>query len=504
MAGPGNILIKVGADAGQAVRELSTLNSSLGDTMTTSEKMRAGLQRAALPAAAALAGIGYAAEGAAKAAAQHAAEQEHLAGMLERTTGATSSQIAATDDWIASLSRATGVSEESLSPALAKLATATGNVNEAQTLLKASMDISAASGKDLATVSTAVAKAHEGSTLALSRLVPGLSEAARKSKDFTVIMDELSQKTGGAMAESASTASGQYQIFTNQIEQLRVELGSALLPVLEAILPIFNQLVAVAAQHTTAIEVLVGAVAALAAGILIANAALKAYEAITLLVKVATAAWTAAQWLLNAALDANPIGIVVVAIAALVAGIVLAYTHSKTFRDIVGAAMDAVKDSVVQLEHAFEAVYNAASSAFNWIVAHWQIALFALGPIGAAIYLLVTNFGKLEDAATAVQSVVVGAFNAIEGAINAVLGAIGSLIDAISKIPSSIHLPSVPNPFALPAPALAGFSSSPLPAGRSSSSSGGITVNVYGAIDPEGTARTIRRILSESQRRLGR
>ncbi len=43
MAGPGNILIKVGADAGQAVRELSSLNSSLGDTMSTHEKMSAGI-----------------------------------------------------------------------------------------------------------------------------------------------------------------------------------------------------------------------------------------------------------------------------------------------------------------------------------------------------------------------------------------------------------------------------------------------------------------------------
>ncbi|QIM22887.1 hypothetical protein G7075_20050 [Phycicoccus sp. HDW14] len=49
----------------------------------------------------------------------------------------------------------------------------------------------------------------------------------------------------------------------------------------------------------------------------------------------ATGIVTAAQWLWNAALTANPIGIVVVAIAALVAAIVLAWKNSETFRAIV-------------------------------------------------------------------------------------------------------------------------------------------------------------------------
>ncbi|WFC01019.1 tape measure protein [Pediococcus pentosaceus] len=51
---------------------------------------------------------------------------------------------------------------------------------------------------------------------------------------------------------------------------------------------------------------------------------------------------TAAQWLLNAALDANPIGIAVVAIGALVAGLVLAYKHIKPFREWVNKAFKSV------------------------------------------------------------------------------------------------------------------------------------------------------------------
>src|SRR4029077_12418900 len=138
--GPGNILIKVGADAGQAVRELSTLNSSLGSTMSTTDKMSAGLKKAALPAAAALAAIGVAAIDATKAAAEDAAAQEKLAGTLHRVAGANDAAVASTESFISKLSLATGVADDELRPAMAKLASATGSVSEAQKALQIALD----------------------------------------------------------------------------------------------------------------------------------------------------------------------------------------------------------------------------------------------------------------------------------------------------------------------------------------------------------------------------
>jgi hypothetical protein len=61
-------------------------------------------------------------------------------------------------------------------------------------------------------------------------------------------------------------------------------------------------------------------------------------------VRVATLAMTAGQWLLNAALTANPIGLVIVAIAALVTGVILAYQHSATFRKVVNELWDVLKE----------------------------------------------------------------------------------------------------------------------------------------------------------------
>lgn len=496
MAGPGNILIKVGADAGQAVRELSTVDKALGDTMTHSEKMGAGLKKAALPAAAALAGIAVVAVGAAKAAMEDAAAQEHLAGVLQRTTGATDAQVAATEDWISKLALATGTADDELRPALEKIAVATGDVSKAQDLMGAALDIAAASGKDVETVSAAIAKGYTGQTAALSKLVPGLSEASKKSKDFDTIMGELATKTGGAAAESATTAAGQYKIFQVQMSELTETLGAALLPVIDALLPLLRSAASLAAENTGAIKVLVGIVAALAAGILIANAAMKAYAAGQIIVKAATAAWTAAQWLLNAALDANPIGLVILAVAALAAGLVIAYTRSATFRAIVTAALDAVAAAAKIVGAAFSSLLGAAQSAFNWIGDHWKVGLFAFGPIGAAVLLIIDNFDRLKSAAKATFDAIASAIAGISSAIQSVIDKVGDLIGAIGRI----HVPHInlPGPFLAPAGAGAGVGA------RSSAPSPSIVINVTGAIDPEGTARAIERVLQGHARRQGR
>lgn len=505
MAGPGNILIKVGADTAAAVSNLGKVDKALGDTMTTGEKMHAGLSKAALPAAAALGAIGVAAVGAAKAAMEDAAAQDHLRGMLERSTGATEEQVKQTEDWISSISQATGVADDKLRPALEKIAVATGDVASAQGYLSQAMDISAATGKDLDTVSAAIAKGYTGQTAALSKLVPGLSDAAKSSKDFSVIMDELGQKTGGAMADQADTAAGSMARLSNTTAELQESLGMALLPVIEAVVPILQQMAVFASENTGAIKVLVGVVAALAAGILVANGVMKAYAAVQAVVKIATAAWTAAQWLLNAALSANPIGLVVVALAALATGLVIAYTKSETFRNIVNAAFAAVVQSVKPLVAAFELLVDAARFAFNWITEHWKVALLGLGPIGVAIALLASNWDKVTSAAQAAMSAITGAIGAVSGAIYGLINAVESLIGALSRIKVP-HI-NLPGPFSMPmaaAPAFAG--ATPFGSSRSSSraTAGGTTIQVFGAVDPEGTARAIRRILSNHERRQGR
>ncbi|KHD34423.1 hypothetical protein NL50_17250 [Clostridium acetobutylicum] len=96
---------------------------------------------------------------------------------------------------------------------------------------------------------------------------------------------------------------------------------------------------------------------------------------------------TVAQWLLNAALDANPIGIVVVAIGALVAGLIYAYKHSETFRNIVNGAFNSIK--------------NVAVSVFNFLkdfISKWGTTiLVAVVPFIGIPVLIVQHWGQIKE-----------------------------------------------------------------------------------------------------------
>jgi len=95
---------------------------------------------------------------------------------------------------------------------------------------------------------------------------------------------------------------------------------------------------------------------------------------------VASKVAAAGQWLLNVAMEANPIGLVVIAITALVGGLILAYNHSATFRAIVTAAFIEIKRVVSDVvdwfkgpfvnffKAAFNDVKNAVSAVVDWFI----------------------------------------------------------------------------------------------------------------------------------------
>jgi len=105
------------------------------------------------------------------------------------------------------------------------------------------------------------------------------------------------------------------------------------------------------------------------------TAAWVAQKSVLVASRVATGAYTAAQWLLNAALNANPISLIVVAIAALVAALVLAYNKSETFRGIIEAAWSGIQSVIgvvvdwfqTYLLPVFEAVWEGIKVAV-WVV----------------------------------------------------------------------------------------------------------------------------------------
>lgn len=175
-----------------------------------------------------------------KAAVEDEASQKQLAIALRNTTNATDAQIASTEEYITKQQLAFGVADTKLRPALANLARATGNVGKAQQLTNLAMDISAATGKDLETVSLTLSKAYNGNIGALAKLGIPLDDAIKKSGDFNIVQGELVRLFGGAAKANTETYAGQLAIVTERTNELKESIGVALLPTMKTLLENVN------------------------------------------------------------------------------------------------------------------------------------------------------------------------------------------------------------------------------------------------------------------------
>lgn len=168
-----------------------------------------------------------------KAAAEDAAAQEKLAATIKATTDATSAQIAGVEKYITQTSIAIGVTDDALRPAFERLVRSTKDTEEAQRLLNLALDLSTATGKPLETVANALGKAYDGNTAALGKLGLGLDANLLKSKDTEAIVKSL-ETTFGTFAEGAAeTAAKKFERIGIATQEAKESIGAALLPVVE-------------------------------------------------------------------------------------------------------------------------------------------------------------------------------------------------------------------------------------------------------------------------------
>lgn len=297
------------------------------------------VKKAALPAAAALGALGVAAFDAAKGAMEDAAAQAQLAQTLGKNTQATKAQIAANEEWISTQGKLLGVADDELRPVIARLSTQTKSLAEAQKGAALAMDISAATGKPLATVTEALAKAYGGNEKALAKLSPELKGLIKDGMTTEEAFAKLSDTFGGAATTKANTAQGQFQRLSLSLSETKETIGAALLPIIEKVLPYLQKMGEWASQNTGTFLIIAGAIGGIAAAVIAVNTAMTVFTAIT-------KAATAVQTVFNAVMAMNPIGLVVIAIAALVAGLVIAYKKFEGFRNIVNSVFSTIKDAV--------------------------------------------------------------------------------------------------------------------------------------------------------------
>jgi hypothetical protein len=167
-----------------------------------------------------------------KAAAEDQKAQEQLELAVRNNTSANTEQIAEMEKTIGRMEMQKAVADDELRPALGNLVRATGDVTKAQGLLNLSLDISAATGRDLQSVSIALAKAQTGNITALTRLGIPLDAAAVKSKDLDAIQESLALRFAGASDAAAASADGGMKKLQIALDNTYEAVGYKLLPII--------------------------------------------------------------------------------------------------------------------------------------------------------------------------------------------------------------------------------------------------------------------------------
>jgi hypothetical protein len=262
-----------------------------------------------------------------------------------------------------------------------------------------------------------------------------LTAAQKAQASYALVLEQTKTAQGDVARSSDNYAIKQKKAEAN-MKELQATIGQALLPIMTKLAEAFSyavENVGVLGEALSAVGSFVSdnaivlglMVAALA--ILNASAIANAISLGILWVQVtaltvAQNIATAAQWLFNAAMTANPIGLVVAAIVALVAGIILAYQKVDWFR----TAVDATGAALVA---AFNWIKDAAIAVFNWIKDNWPLLLAIIaGPVGIAVKMVIDHWDTIKSAATAVWQWVVDKWQAIASGVASAVSAVGSWI----------------------------------------------------------------------------
>lgn len=294
-----------------------------------------------------LAAVGVAAVAFGKSSVSAFVESEQASARLDdalkrfpRTNDVTRASF---DQLNAALARKTKFDDDATASGQAVLAQFNLTGEQIQDLTPLLQDYAAKTGKDLPDAANVLGKALLGKGKALAEVGIKFKDAGSTGANFEQIMGGLRTQVGGFAAKEGKTAAGQAAILSNQFGEVQEQVGAKLTPVLTRLATILLQVIDFIQRNSAVILPLVAVLGTVLA-------AVKAY--------------TIAQTALNFVLAANPIGLVVIALAALVAGLVVAWKSSETFRNVVMGVIRFVVDAFLGFA---ETLVKGAAKAFGWV-----------------------------------------------------------------------------------------------------------------------------------------
>lgn len=366
---------------------------ALGDTATSGEKFKAGMEKANVAAVGTLAAIG----GLAKVSGDAASDLQQSAGAVESVFKGAAGEVTKLSDAAA---KSVGLSKNQYNELASVLGAQLKNLGVAQDeivgttdgLITKGADLAATFGGTTADAVGALTSAFRGETDPIEKYgisikqadinakmaemgmtgLTGEAEKQARTQALLAMITEQSADATGQFAREIDSAAGAQQIANAEWENAKAALGEALLPVMSALA---RELAGVAqwiSENSTLVTILVGIVGGLAAAIVVINAAMATYNAII-------AVTTALKLAENAAWLASPITWIVVgivaALALLVGGFILAYNKVKWFRDGVNAFMSGVQYLFTNPLEAWKATTEAVGTAIKWVLDGIQTAI---------------------------------------------------------------------------------------------------------------------------------
>lgn len=322
-------------------------------------------------------------------------------------------------------------------------------------------------------------------TAAQKKAHPELLKQAQlldKQATATEALGRIQQRFGGSTVTFSHTAPGALSNAKNAIESLAARIGVMLLPLITKLARMLASVAQTVQRHWPAIMAVIKAVIAPVVGFIKAvlgsriavqaliavlaplavlflayktvsmfRNALVAVKGALLALGLATQVTTGETLAFDTALDANPIGLIVLAIAALVAALIFLVMHFKSVRKIAGEVFSWLKGAVSSVAGFISSVFTGLIS---FISKHWKLILSILGgPFVAAGIFIATHLHQIgrvaSDVVSAIGKVFRGLFSVlawpfqqawkvIQGIVNAIVSAFRWLVGKVKSIVSSI------------------------------------------------------------------
>jgi hypothetical protein len=346
----------------------------------------------------------------------------------------TGKAAAAAEKYAGSLSKKIGVDDDAIMSAQTLLATF-GNVsNEAgrqsglfNRATAAAADLAAAGYGNLDGNAKQLGKALQDPIKGVAALAKAGVTFTQQQKDQiaamvesgdllgaqNIVMQEVEHQVKGT-AEATATSTDKMNVAWGETQE---SIGTALLPILEKLMPILTTVADFIARNTAIILPLVAVIGVLVVAWNIASIAATLFG-----VSMAAALW--------------PVLLVIAAIIALIAIGVLIVKNWDTIKDAAAAVWDF-------MQKAWDAILNVIKGAFNWIKDNWPTLLAILtGPIGIAVLLISKNWDTITEAVQSafnfIKRVWAGILAVLTAPFDAAWGIISGIIDRLSGIVTGI------------------------------------------------------------------